>query len=77
MNVKTVVTVALTGVALAALSGCGGMGKGNVRDLNSAITDDPIDQVYVAQINSEAKRHFATIIWVNPPYKATAPNNQN
>lgn len=76
MNVKALVTAALV-CGLVSLGGCASMGKGDTRDLNSAISDDPIDQVYVAQINTEARRHFATIIWVNPPYKDETPTHQN
>jgi hypothetical protein len=79
MNVKVLVTAILVCVGIASLGGCAsmGMGKGDARDLNSAIADDPIDEAYVAQVNTEANRHFAQIIWVNPPYKDQSQVKQN
>ncbi len=71
MNAKTVVTAVLASAAIASLSGCAsmGMGKGDARDLNSNLADDPFDQVYIARVNADAKNHFMEIIWVNPPLK--------
>jgi hypothetical protein len=79
MNVKALVTAAVVCVGLVSLGGCSkmGMGKGDVRDLNSNLADDPYDQVYIAKVNAEAKRHFAQVIWINPPYRDEAQTRQN
>ena len=80
MNIKMVVAVAVV-LGLVSLSGCASMrGKGDSRDLASALSDDPanpVDLAYVSQINQEAKRHFAVVLWVNPPRKDKLRENQN
>jgi hypothetical protein len=69
MNLKTVVTVALVCGGLAFLGGCSSMKNGSTRDVASKVSDDPIDQEYVARINQEADHHFGFVIWINPPEK--------
>lgn len=80
MNIKTVVAVAVV-FGLVSLSGCASMrGKGDSRDLASALSDDPtnpLDLAYVTQINQDANRHFAVVLWVNPPHKDKLRQNQD
>jgi hypothetical protein len=72
MNVKTVLTVALVCGGLASLGGCASMGKSNDSSALTSGINDNVDLAYVAQVNQEANRHFATVIWVNPPQKTLA-----
>ena len=71
MNVKTVLAVALVG-GLVALTGCAGMSKKGDSSaslyLESGLGDN-VDLDYIVQVNQEANRHFAAVVWVNPPQK--------
>ncbi len=82
MNVKTIAAVALVCGGLVLLGGCASMhgGGGSSRDLASNLSDDPanpVDLAYVTQVNQEANRHFAVVIWVNPPHENTRPQDHN
>jgi hypothetical protein len=73
MNVKTVMAVALACGGVALLGGCAGMSKKGDSSayLNTGISDD-VDVAYIMQVNDEASRHFAKVVWVNPPQKVVA-----
>ena len=75
MNVKTVLAGVLV-VGLVALTGCASMSKKGdssaMMYMNSGIGDD-VDVAYIKLVNEEANRHFAAVVWVNPPQKQAEP----
>ena len=79
MNVKTVMTVALA-CGVVALSGCAGMKSKDSSAMAPSASDDSsdaVDHAYVARVNYVARENGVTVVWVNPPDKAKARQNQN
>jgi len=70
MNIKMVLAVALVCGGLASLGGCSSMGGSKDSSALTSGLSDNVDLAYVAQINQEAKQHFAVVLWVNPPQKS-------